>query len=192
MSVIRIGGFQGELPRIHPRLLPNSSAQTALNCRIETGALDSSDETLNLQATTLSSPISLHRYSASVWLESTADVDWVPYPVANDQFGRLIFADPTASELRVTDASLVGVGGYPANYYRLDVPPPTQGFSATLVGTADDATEVPETRYYVCTFVNSWGAEGPPSPTTNEVEWRTGQTVLLGARSEERRVGKEC
>ena len=36
MSVIRIGGFQGELPRIHPRLLPSSSAQTALNCRIET------------------------------------------------------------------------------------------------------------------------------------------------------------
>jgi hypothetical protein len=75
----------------------------------------------------------------------------------------------------------VGVGGYPAAWYRLDVPAPTQGFSATLVGTADDDDEVPETRFYVCTFVNSWGAEGPPSPTSNEVEWRTGQTVSLSS-----------
>ena len=179
MSVIRIGGFRGELPRIHPRLLPEGSAQTALNCRVDTGALEAVRDTANLQPTTLSSPISLHRYSASVWLEATVDVDWVPYPIENDQYGRLIFADPTASELRVTDASLVGAGGYPAAYYRLDVPAPTQGFSATLVGTADDEEEVPETRYYVCTFVNSWGAEGPPSPPTNQVEWRDGQTVSL-------------
>ena len=179
MSVIRIGAFQGELPRIHPRLLPDSSAQTALNCRIETGALDSMDDTLNVQSTVLSSPISLFRYSPTVWLEATTDVDWITYPVANDQFGRVIFADPAAGHIRVTDAATVGAGGYPSGYFRLDVPPPTQGFSATLQGTADDTDEVPESRYYVCTFVNSWGAEGPPSPTTNEVEWRTGQTVLL-------------
>ena len=179
MSVIRIGGFQGELPRIHPRLLPESSAQTALNCRLDSGSLEAVKDTANLQATTLTSPISLHRYSASVWLEATTDVNWTVYPVANDIYGRLIFADPSAAELRVTDASLVGAGGYPANYYRLDVPAPTQGFAATLQGVADDAEEVPETRYYVCTFVNSWGAEGPPSPISNQVEWRTGQTVLL-------------
>jgi hypothetical protein len=179
MSVIRIGGFRGELPRIHKRLLPEGSAQTALNCRLDTGALEAVRDTENLQPTTLSSPISLHRYSESVWLEATTDVDWVPYPIENDQYGRLIYADPAASELRVTDATLVGAGGYPAAYYRLDVPAPTQGFSATLVGTADDEEEVPETRYYVCTFVNSWGAEGPPSPPTNQIEWRDGQTVLL-------------
>ena len=181
MSVIRIGGFQGELPRIHPRLLPNSSAQVAVNCRIETGALDSIDETANVKATVLTDPISLHRYSATVWLEATTDVDWVPYPVANDQYGRLIFADPSAGSIRVTDGTSVGTGGYPSGYFRLDVPPPAQGFPALLQGTADDATEVPESRYYVCTFVNSWGAEGPPSPVSNEVEWRTGQTVLLSA-----------
>jgi len=116
-----------------------------------------------------------------VWLEAASDVDWVRYPVANDAYGRLIFADPAGTELRVTDASLVGVGGYPAIYRNLDVPPPTQGFLATLNGTADDEDEVPETRYYVSTFVNSWGAEGPPSPPSNQVEWRTGQTVTLSA-----------
>ncbi len=179
MSIIRIGGFRGELPRIHPRLLPEGGAQTALNCRMDSGALESVRGSSVLQATTLTNPISLHRYASNIWLESTQDVDWVPYPVVNDAYGRLIFADPSASELRVTDASLVGTGGYPTNWYRLDVPPPTQGFSAALVGTPDDAEEVPETRYYVCTFVNSWGAEGPPSPTSNQIEWRTGQTVSL-------------
>jgi hypothetical protein len=71
------------------------------------------------------------------------------------------------------------VGGAPASFWNLDVPPPTQGFSATLIGTADDEDEVPETRFYVCTFVNNYGAEGPPSPPSNEVEWRSGQTVQL-------------
>ena len=179
MSVIRIGGFRGELPRIHPRLLPSGSAQSALNCRMDSGALESVRDTSNIQSTTLSSPISLHRYSASIWLEAITDTDWVTYPVANDAFGRLIYADPSASEIRVTDASLVGAGGTPAGYYRLDVPAPVQGFSVAVTGTADDEDEVPETRYYVCTFVNSWGAEGPPSPASNQVEWRTGQTVTL-------------
>ncbi len=92
MSVIRLGGFRGELPRIHPRLLPDGSAQNALNCRMESGALEAVRDTSNIQPTTLTSPISLHRYSASIWLEATTDVDWVTYPVANDIYGRVIFA----------------------------------------------------------------------------------------------------
>jgi hypothetical protein len=181
MTVMRLGGFRGEIPRTHPRLLPEGGAQIALNCRIESGALESVKDVANLQSTTLASPISLYRYSDTIWLEATTDTDFVPYPIPNDSFGRVIFTDPSANEPRVTDASLVGVGGYPAAWYRLDVPAPTQRFSATLVGTADDDDEVPETRFYVCTFVNSWGAEGPPSPTSNEVEWRTGQTVSLSS-----------
>ena len=179
MTVIRLGGFRGEFPRIHPRLLPTGGAQTATNCRLDSGAVESVKDVSNLQPTTLTNPISLHRYAANIWLEATTDVDWVTYPVANDLFGRLIFADPSANALRVTDASLVGAGGYPATYRNLDVPPPTQGFAALVNGTANDLTEVPETRFYVCTFVNSWGAEGPPSPPTNQVEWRDGQTVTL-------------
>lgn len=179
MTIIRIGGFRGEIPRIHPRLLPEGNSQTALNCRLDSGAVESVKDSNNLETTTLSNPISLYRYSSSVWLESVNNNDWVSYPVVADAFGRLIYVDPSAGEIRVTDASLVGTGGSPAAYYRLDVPAPTQGFSATVQGTANDAEEIPETRYYVCTYVNSYGAEGPPSPPTNQVEWRTGQTVLL-------------
>ena len=181
MAVIRLGGFRGTMPRIHPRLLPDGMAQIATNCRLDSGAVESVRDLLNLQPTTLSSPISLYRYSASVWLEATTDTDFVTYPIANDDYGRVIFADPSAGALRVTDASLVGSGGYPAAYRNLDVPPPTTGASAVLNGTADDTDEVPETRFYVVTFVNEWGAEGPPSPPTNEIEWRTGQTVTLSS-----------
>jgi len=181
MTVIRFGGFRGELPRIHPRLLPTVNAQETLNCRLDSGALESVKDTANLQSTILTSPISLHRYAANIWLESLVDNDWVVYPVANDAFGRLIYVNPTVDELRVTDASLVGAGGDVAAYTRLDIPPPAQGFAAELVGDADDPDEIQETRFYVCTFVNNYGAEGPPSPTTNQVEWRTGQTVTLSA-----------
>jgi len=181
MTVIRLGGFRGELPRIHPRLIPDGAAQVALNARMDSAALESMRAPLNLQPTTLVNPLSLYRYAANIWLEAYSDTDWVPYPVANDIYGRVIYADPDAAPpgLRVTDATLVGAGGIPSAYRNLDVPPPTQGFSATLVGIADVEDEVPETRYYVCTFVNSWGAEGPPSPPSNQVEWRTGQTVRL-------------
>ena len=183
MSVIRLGGFRGEIPRTHPRLLPEGGAQVALNCRFDSGAVEPLRAASTLQATIETAPISLYRYAANIWLESTTYVDWVRYPVANDAFGRLIFVDDAVNELRVTDASLVGAGGYPSGFRRLDVPAPTQGFAATLVGTADDTTEVPETRYYVCTFVNSWGAEGPPSPPSNQIEWRSGQYVALSSLS---------
>jgi hypothetical protein len=185
MSVIRLGGFLGEIPRIHPRLLPEGNAQTAINTRLDSGALDATKDTSNLKSTVMTNPISLYRYSDAIWLESVTDTDWVNYPISADQFGRIIYADTTFTEgPRVTDASIVG-GGAPnggqnvTSFWNLDVPAPSQGFSATLVGTADDEDEVPETRYYVCTFVNSYGAEGPPSPPTNQVEWRSGQTVLL-------------
>ena len=183
MSIVRFGGFRGEIPRIHPRLLPEGGSQTALNCRMDSGALEAVNSTSALQATTLSDIISLFKYpyTANVWLESTTDVDWTPYPVTNDSFGRVIFTDAAADELRVTDASIVGTGGYPAVYRSLGIPAPVQGFQATLNGTADDATEVPETRFYVCTFVNEYGAEGPPSPASNQVEWRSGQTVTLSS-----------
>lgn len=179
MAVLRFGGFQGEVPRIHPRLLPSGASQNCVDAKLDTGAIRPVRQASVVKATVLTDPVSLYRYSDSVWLESTEDVDWVPYPVAADAFGRLIFADPSAGALRVTDASLVGTGGYPSNYYQLDVPAPSQGFSATLVGTADDPDSQAETRFYVVTFVNSYGAEGPPSPPSNEIEWRFGQTVDL-------------
>jgi hypothetical protein len=185
MSVIRFGGFLGEIPRIHPRLLPEGNAQTALNTRLDSGALDATKDTSNLKSTVLTNPISLYRYSDAIWLESVTDTDWVNYPISADQYGRIIYADASFDNgPRVTDASIVG-GGAPnggqnvTGFWNLDVPAPEQGFSATLIGTADDEDEIPETRYYVCTFVNSYGAEGPPSPPTNQVEWRSGQTVQL-------------
>jgi hypothetical protein len=183
MSVIRFGGFRGEIPRIHPRLLPEGGAQTAKNCRVDSGALESI-RGLDFEAnTTETDPISLYRYSPTVWLEATTDVDWVPYPVVDDQYGRVIFTDAAIDEVRVTDATIVGTGGYPSGWRLLEVPAPVQGFAATLNGTADDDTEIPETRFYVCTFVNEWGAEGPPSPASNQIEWRSGQTVTLSSLS---------
>lgn len=182
MAVIRVGGFQGEIPRIHPRLLPEGNAQIALNCRLDSGAIESVNDTTVLQAIVTANPISLHRYASNIWLEASIDRSWVKYPVANDIYGRLIY-NTNLGDLRVTDAATVGVGGAIAAYTKLEVPIPTQGFSAVLVGTADDDDEVPETRYYVCTFVNNYGAEGPPSPPSNEVEWRTGQTVTLSSLS---------
>ena len=180
MALIRIGGFQGEYPRVHPRFLPEGAAQQALNIRFDSGALESLKNTTFSAVTSETAPISLFRYSDTIWLEAESDVDWVRYPVVDDAYGRVIFTDPDDGKgPQVTDATIVGSGGYPLASRPLDVPAPTSGPSATLQGQASTEDDVPETRFYVVTFVNEYGAEGPPSPVSNEVEWRDGQTVLI-------------
>jgi hypothetical protein len=57
MTVIRFGGFRGEIPRIHPQMLPIQNAQTALNVRLDSGALESIKDVAAEQATTLTDPI---------------------------------------------------------------------------------------------------------------------------------------
>jgi hypothetical protein len=88
-----------------------------------------------------------------------------------------------------------GNGPVPTDWF--DTPPSADGttlfasyaelVTATdaLVGSWSDVmqlegaptADLPETRFYVVTSLDKYGAEGPPSPVSVAVEWRPGQTV---------------
>jgi hypothetical protein len=39
MAILKLTGFTGEIPRLVPRLLPDSASQNATNCRLDSGGL---------------------------------------------------------------------------------------------------------------------------------------------------------
>ena len=76
-------GFQGEVPRVHPRLLPDNAAQLARNVKLERGILapyrrPQPEETLIQNAKTI------YR-SGPMWLNWNAEVEVAPGPVAQDR-----------------------------------------------------------------------------------------------------------
>jgi hypothetical protein len=50
------------------------------------------------------------------------------------------------------------------------------GYINSAIGTVNS-----ETRFYVQTFVNSFGDEGPPGPVSNQVVWNPGDTVIVSS-----------
>ena len=61
--------------------------------------------------------------------------------------------------------------------YNLALQSPASALVAAISGTA--TSELGSTRFYVRTFVTSLGEESQPSPISNEVYWKPGQTVTL-------------
>jgi hypothetical protein len=122
------------------------------------------------------------------WLTWHLDTSVVRAPVGGDEDERTLWADGT-HEPRISYNGLIdtalyaansGVASrYPQDWWTLGVPAPVATPIVALNGTADDANESPETRNYVYTFVTAQEEEGPPSPVSEDIEWRSGQTVDL-------------
>lgn len=181
MPAIRLDTFLGELPGLHPHKLSEAHAQTAKNCKLWSGAIDALEGFSPVQAvTTVGDPGTIFKYSDSVWLEWPDEIDVVRSPVANDPYDRVFYTGD--SYPRVADSTRItsGAAPYPSASLRLGVPAPDSAPSVTLGGTPDDPNDEPETRYYVVTYVNRYGEEGPPSNPSNQIEVKPGETVSVG------------
>lgn len=179
MAGIKLKRFAGETPRGHPTVIPENSAQTAQNCHFRNGALNPLKNPTTIQAKTIpGTPLSVFRYTPSVWFEWDTDVDAHRSPIPNDAYDRVFFTGDGVP--KVTDnVSATSTGApYPSVAYNLGIPQP-DSFTAAIVGTPTDPDSTAETRYYVVTYVDAYGAEGPPSDPSTEVVWRDGQTVDL-------------
>lgn len=165
MPAIKLIGFSGEVPRMQPRQLPAAGAQYAFNCRLENGALVPVRRSRLVRrfseapSGTVKS-IYLHQ---GEWLRWGSVVNAAPGPVAQD---RLYFTGDGKPRMRV--------GG---TVHDLAMPLPSAALNATAAGTATSSDIT--TRLYAYTFVSQFGEESEPSPVSNEVEWRPGQTVTL-------------
>ena len=186
MKPIKLNQFLGMRPAIHETLLDIHNAQVASDCRVEGGRLSPLRGMSTVQATTTTgTALSIYKYTSG-WFEWTTDVDVVSSLIANDAWDRRIFTGDGAPKFTENTIATSGAPPYPVNAYLLGVPPPGyvdptflegQAPGVALVGSPDDPLEEPETRFYVLTSVDAYGAEGAPGPVSVSVEWRTGQTV---------------
>lgn len=164
MTIIKIAGFSGEVPRLVPRLLPDNASQNAVNARLDSGGLSPYRKPKFVhQITGLAAGAvkTIHRH-AGTWRAWDKPVYAAPGPVDAD---RLYVMGDGAPKL------IVGVTTYP-----LAIPSPAAAPTAVVSGTG---TGDVFTRVYVYTNVTDLGEETAPSPASNSVNWQAGQTVTL-------------
>lgn len=180
-------GFRGARPIVDDGLLEDNEATLAQDVKIQGGKLTSMKTDTSVRAKLVTGTLkSLYKYTTGDFFEWNKDVDVVTTQIGNDSYDRRIFTGDTNPKVTYNSIATSGPGPYPAASYLLGTPPPgyivttyPNGVACTcaVAGTATDPSDVPETRYYVATSVDIFGAEGPPNLVSNSVEWRPGQTV---------------
>lgn len=186
MTAIKIESFDGEAPRIAPRQLPPTMAQTALNCKLWSTLEPFRDAAFVVTPNIVGLVNSIYRLGQGLgetqfwmtWL--TAGVSVVRGQVAGDTTERTYYTGNGVP--KVTDASLCTAGGttYPVTSYTLGLPRPAVSplLSVTGVGTG-----TPEARIYVYTYVSGWGEESMPCLASAIANVQSGQTVTLSGMS---------
>lgn len=180
MALIRLHGFTGLAPKIDPVYLKEYQSQSAINSRLDGGALRAWRNSKQITTLAKAGDIkTIYQMPTGEWLQFLEDVDIVKSQLADDATDRHYYTG--TDTLRVTNNALVDIGGdneYPEDSYIVGVPAPTGALTATLVpGTPTTS----EDTAYVYTFVNAWGEESAPSPASNivSVDFAAGESVNL-------------
>lgn len=161
MAVIKLSAFSGEQPRVIPRLMPPTAAQTAVNTRLDDGGLTPMRKPAQVFAAGEFDWQSIY-FHQGTWLGWPTTVHASPGPVAQD---RLYYTGDGVPKMLV--------GG---TVYALALPPPAGALTAALDGSGSGDVS---SRLYVYTWVTSFGEESEPNPVSNEVAWQPGYDVIL-------------
>lgn len=165
MTGIAIQAFRGTRPKTSKRLIGDSLAQQALNCKISSGRLDPL-KGLGLVHTSLAAQIeTIFRYRFRTddnWLVWNSTVDVARSPVAQDSLGRFYYSGDGEPRMSTYADAISGGGPYPTAWYVLGVVSPVSAMSIAVVG----GTGANEDRGYVYTFRTRYGEESGPSPAT--------------------------
>lgn len=172
MPVIKLAGFSGEQPRVIPRLMPEASAQSAVNTKLDDGALTPMRRSAFVANADSAAYQTIYRHRDE-WLGWDSVVNAAPGPVADD---RLYYTGNGAPKLLVEGVS-----------YNLAVPRPKTALTVYFEGEffSPPSTEPPEpriifyTRLYCYTWVTSLGEESEPSDVSDTIEWSAGKKVEL-------------
>jgi len=168
MSGFKLSVFSGIRPKVGARLLHESEAQVADNCKLFSGELRSWRRPKEVATPskaasgTVRSIFRVNYLNTDYWLNWSKDVDCERGPVAGDDLQRIYFTGD--GEPRMSHASLATQGGGdpPVAAHVLGVFPPQTGPTVVPSG----GTGAAETRSYVYTFVTALGEESQPSPPT--------------------------
>lgn len=187
MAGFKLQTFGGKAPKVFARLLPEDMAQTATNCRLDSGRLEpwkanqSSSQSFVASYAISGATKTIFKYNDSVWMGSNEDLDIVRSPVAEDPHERIYVTGMGGATgyPRMTTATTVGSG----TYYRLGMPKPADLTSVTLSPTtsAEVDAETPQSVSYVFTYVSYYGEEGVncDAEAAQVVDKYSDQTVTL-------------
>jgi hypothetical protein len=164
MTILKLTGFTGEIPRLVPRLLPEAAAKSAMNTRLESGGLSPYRKPkFAFHITTIAAGLVKTIYNnAGTWLAWDKTVYCAPGPVATDRL--YVMGDGVPK--------MVAAG----TTYNLAMSFPPTALTATPSGSGSGDVFV---RGYVYTEVTGFGEESAPCPLSNLVNWQSGQSVTL-------------
>ncbi len=160
--MITLSAFIGEIPSAIPRLLPDSGAQIAKNCKLVDGSI--APMRFPADYRTLANDNVMFYKLGDTWFEYNKIVDVVRAPIAKNRL--YITGDGTPKI--VIDNSEV---------YDLAVKPPQAPLTASVTGDPDPTTQ--STIAYAYTYVTATDDESEPSPLSNEVVRSSGMEVTL-------------
>ncbi|WP_027185662.1 hypothetical protein [Desulfovibrio inopinatus] len=172
MARIAINQFDGVMPIVAPRLVPETAAQIAINCNLERGRLEAIRDPKYVKAL---DGISFFRWARTdgvhLWINWSVDAHAILHPSVSS---RMCIASSTFDYTRVTDQDI-----YPT-YRRLGVPAPTKAPDVSSPeGFASDTDEVARISAYIYTYVNVYGEEGPPSDPSIVHKVKSNATVVV-------------
>jgi hypothetical protein len=95
---IFLDSFRGISPRVDRKLLPENGAQTAQNCRLESGKITPILDATTVAATCAAGTQSLFLWKHGItqeWLTSLNAVDYAVAPIVDDDLSRIYYTDLT-------------------------------------------------------------------------------------------------
>lgn len=186
---LTLSDFDGQIPRLGDTVLEHNQAVLARNVRLYGGLLSTWKGRTEVFDPVSSSDQTIYRFEnpttdEELWLTFDNEVHVVPGALADTTDFRLYYTGDTKP--RKTNWTMAGdnalSGEYPGEFYDLAVPTPATKPTVAAVGSGS-AVEG-ETRYYVYTYVNTFGAleeESEPSPVSDAVTVTAGQKVNISA-----------
>tara|TARA_R100000808_G_scaffold1846_5_gene7900 strand:- start:18128 stop:20146 length:2019 start_codon:yes stop_codon:yes gene_type:complete len=135
MAYFKLNTFGGRAPRISPRLLGDSLAQTATDVNLESGRLVPLKTNSDALTLANSSKQSIYKYTDSPvrWLQFDGDVDVVRGPIAGDTNDTVYWTGDGAYPKMGRSSDIVGGSSYPNSSYRLGIPAPTAAPTVAVV-----------------------------------------------------------
>jgi len=186
---LAIANFQGEIPILDARLLPDNAAQIAKNVDLRRGTLKPRNGVgvqTDLPATI--NPANLYKYNAGnngegFWFSWGAqyDIDVVRSPIADDAYARVYWTGQGTPKMTTLSLATGGAEPYPSDWLELGIPAPASVPTVTPSANRGTAPDTAVETAYVVTFVSSFGEEGPQSPSSASIlRWDDGGDVVVG------------
>jgi hypothetical protein len=179
---LSINSFKGMSPITEPSKLAMEFAVKAVNCRFDSGSVEPYLGLTNVSANLISNPATLFLYDDTHWFSWSVDADVVDSPINDDAYQRVYYTGESYPKMTANDVA-TSSGRMPSVSYKMGVKQPVaptiNGYIANEQNEEGQDDDI--TRFYLQTYVNGYGEEGPPSLLSGEATiTNPGATVNLG------------